>query len=122
MTAASEPTFAGLCAVVLGLLATACAGASAPPVATPPPVARADVAQAIVVVEADGVDPDLAAPWGTGKSWTRTMTGLVVDGERILVGGWGLHRQQHVRVEKPGAAAWSEAREVLVDLIRDSHF
>ena len=115
MIAASRPMFGSLGAVVLGLLATSCARTSEPAVATPP-VVRVDVANAIVVVEADGVDPDFAAPWGTGKSWTRTMTGLVVDGQRILVGGWGLHGQRHVRVEKPGAAAWSDAREVLVDL------
>jgi hypothetical protein len=74
-----------------------------------------DVAQAVVIVEADGADIDMASPWGSGRAWTRTMAGLVVRPHRVLVGGWGLRRHKHVRVARQGSTTKSEARVLLFD-------
>ena len=75
-----------------------------------------DVMQAVVIVDADGADADMASPWGSGKAWTRTMTGLVVGPRWILVGGWGLRGQKHVGVTKQGTTAKSPARVRLLDV------
>jgi len=95
---------------LLGALLAGCA-----PAVAPAPAAPVDVAQSIVIIDADGTDADPSAPWGGGKTWTRTLTGLAVDGHRILVGGWGLHGQQHVRAQRQGTTAKSPARAILVD-------
>jgi hypothetical protein len=112
--------------VVLAAMQSACvrakttappAAAIALPVASPaPPPARADSSRAVVVIQADGADVDWSAPWGSGKPWTRTLTGLAIEGRRILVGGWGLRNQRHVEVQKPGAIARVPARVLLFDV------
>jgi len=100
-------------AVLLGVLPGGCAPAPAvAPLGPPPPV---DVAQSIVIVDADGADVDMTAPWGTGKAWTRTLTGVVVEGRAILVGGWGLYGQQHVHAQRQGTTVKSTARLVVFD-------
>jgi hypothetical protein len=68
------------------------------------PVAH-DARDSIVAVEIDGVTPDLSAPWGTGKPWTRTLSGLAVEGHHIVVGGWELRGHKHIRVERLGTSA-----------------
>jgi hypothetical protein len=88
------------------------------PPAAPPDGSRAivDASRAIVVVQVDGVDVDWSAPWGSGKPWTRTLTGLAIDGSRIVVGGWGLRNHRHVEVQKPGSIARSTANVALFDI------
>ena len=106
MTATSERT-SRAAVLLVGALLAGCASAPPPAPATaqvaPPPAAAHSLADSIVYVEADGSDIDFAAPWGTGKAWTRSMAGVAVSGHRILVGGWGLRNQAHVRVEKRGS-------------------
>jgi hypothetical protein len=97
----------------------ALASACAHPVQAEAPVEpRGDLSDAphsLVAVHVDGVDVDWSAPWGTGKPWTRTLTGVVVDGHKILVAGWGLRRRRHIEVQKLGTAVRAAARAVLVD-------
>jgi hypothetical protein len=100
-----------------GALVAGCASAPAPKpvqVAPPPPAARA-LADSIVLVDADGSDVDLAAPWGTGKAWTRVMAGVAVQGHHVVVGGWGLRNAAHVRVQKPGSGEKVPAKVVRFD-------
>jgi hypothetical protein len=73
------------------------------------------VTKAALIVEADGIDADMATPWGSGNAWTRTMTGLVVGARSIVVGGWGLRGQRHVRVSKPGSTLKTPARVLIFD-------
>ncbi|HXN30841.1 MAG TPA: hypothetical protein VN894_03225 [Polyangiaceae bacterium] len=75
-----------------------------------------DPSRAVVVVQVDGVDVDWSAPWGSGKPWTRTLTGLAIDGRRILVSGWGLRNHRHVEVHKPGTIARAAAKVALFDV------
>jgi PDZ domain len=103
------------CASLFGLVAMA-NGCLTPAKDTYAPRRVVDTSAFVVAVHADGVDVDWDAPWGTGKSWHRTLTGLVVAGHRILVGGGGsLHNQRHVEVQKPGATARTPARVLLAD-------
>ena len=97
--------------------APAPAPAIALPVASPAaPPALVDSSRAVVVIQADGADVDWSAPWGSGKPWTRTLTGLAIEGRRILVSGWGLRNHRHVEVQKPGAIARVPARVLLFDV------
>jgi hypothetical protein len=43
------------------------------------------------------------------------MTGLVVGRRSIVVGGWGLRGQRHVRVSRPGSTAKTPARVLVFD-------
>jgi hypothetical protein len=106
-----------LLALCVLALAVACdKPAKAPALATLPQTPQTqDPARAVVVVTSDGMDVDWHAPWGTGKPWTRTSTGLVVDGQRILVVGWSLRNAQHVAVQEQGASARTAARVILLD-------
>jgi hypothetical protein len=116
--AASSHWLAGI-VLLLVLVSGGCTPPStvrARPVAASRPTATADVAQSIVIVDADGASVDMSAPWGAGKPWTETLTGVVVEGRGILVGGWGLRGQQHVQVQRPGATAKSTARIVVMDI------
>jgi hypothetical protein len=101
------------------VLALACAcgkPAKAPvPAALPQAPQAQDPSRALVVVSSDGMDVDWHAPWGTGKPWTRTSTGLVVEGQRILVVGWALRNAQHVAVQEQGASVRTPARVLLFD-------
>lgn len=110
----------GVQAIVLAALTTACIHAS-DPTATPksqqPPSAVAeDPARSVVLVQVHGADVDWNAPWTQGSSWTRTLTGLVVAGHRVVVGGNGLRNGQQVEVQKPGAVSRAAARVVLFDV------
>jgi PDZ domain-containing protein len=79
------------------------------------PDAPGDGLSALVIVHANGVDVDLDTPWGTGKPWTRQLTGLVVPGHRILVVGWGLRKLANVEIQKIGSQGRTPARVVLID-------
>ncbi|MGA7118896.1 MAG: hypothetical protein WBY94_02300 [Polyangiaceae bacterium] len=104
-------------------LAEACVHHEAPrpvaaqPVWTPPQPSPAppEPSRSVVLVHVDGVDVDWNAPWGSGKPWTRTLTGLAVDGGRILVSGWGLRNHRHVEVQKAGSIARVPAKVALFD-------
>src|SRR5512144_1530255 len=115
---------------VLGLLlATLLAGAcaSAPPKAPPPPppeplvtipvappAAPAPVAPSsplrtgIVSVRVTGQDWNWRAPWEKQAPWTRTVTGLVVPGHKILLASTAFGNHLLVEAQKLG----SEERSV----------
>jgi hypothetical protein len=75
-----------------------------------------DPARGVVLVHVHGADIDWNAPWSHGSSWTRTLTGLVVAGHKVFVGGWGLRGGQEVEVQKPGAVTRAAARVALFDV------
>src|SRR3970040_1559209 len=90
-------TTAGRSPVLLALLAVACASARPHPpaaIAQPPPAPSAVVGEAVpangtlragvVSVRVTGQDWNWRAPWEKQQPWTRTVTGLVVPGQRIL--------------------------------------
>src|SRR5512143_4345699 len=57
-----------------------------PPAPTPAPVApTSPLRTGIVSVRVTGQDWNWRAPWEKQAPWTRTVTGLVVGGRRILV-------------------------------------
>ncbi len=116
------------------LAAAACAKApvrvAAPP-APPPPAPVVVVAQAppptpttatnghlrtgIVSVRVTGQDWNWRAPWEKLAPWTRTVTGLVVPGQRILVASTAFGNHLLVEAQKLGSEARSVARVELVD-------
>jgi hypothetical protein len=110
-------------ALALAVLACACDSERSPvrpprtaaSAAAPRQVETRDVSKSTVIVEADGIDADMATPWGSGNAWSRTMMGLVVQPRGILVGGWGLRGQKHVRVAKPGSSVKTPARLIVFD-------
>jgi PDZ domain len=121
-----------LAAVVAALLAGACA--SAPPKAAPPappapvvqvpvapPAAPAPVAPTsplragIVSVRVTGQDWNWRAPWDKLAPWTRTVTGLVVPGHRILLASTAFGNHLLVEAQKLGSEERSAARVELVD-------
>src|SRR5512139_1101005 len=101
------------------LLAAACA--SAPPRAAAPagPVAPAPVAVApvaptasnghlragIVSVRVTGQDWNWRVPWEKQAPWTRTVTGLVVPGPRILAASTAFGNPLLVEAQKLGSEA-----------------
>jgi hypothetical protein len=114
--------------VVAVLVAVACA--SAPPrVASPPapaPSVAAPVATAtstgngrlragIVSVRVTGQDWNWRAPWEKQAPWTRTVTGLVVPGPKILLASTAFGNHLLVEAQKLGSDARTVARVELVD-------
>ncbi|HEX9187457.1 MAG TPA: hypothetical protein VGB87_10315 [Vicinamibacteria bacterium] len=117
--------------LVLALLAPACA--SAPPraavVPSPPAEAKAaptadpqrDVATngrlraGIVSVRVTGQDWNWRAPWEKQAPWTRTVTGLVVPGRRILLASTAFGNHLLVEAQKLGSDARTVARVEIVD-------
>lgn len=111
------------------LLAAACA--SAPPrvaapgePATPPPATVAPVAPTasnghlragIVSVRVTGQDWNWRVPWEKQAPWTRTVTGLVVPGRKILVASTAFGNHLLVEAQKLGSEARTVARVELVD-------
>jgi len=118
--------------LVLAVLATA-ACASAParvaapaapsvpaPVAIAPPgaapaAANGHIRASIVSVRVTGQDWNWRAPWEKQAPWTRTVTGLVVPGQRILVASTAFGNHLLVEAQKLGSEARSVARVELVD-------
>jgi len=114
--------------IVLAVLgAAACASA---PVRAPAPVAIAPVASpappvsvatnghlraGIVSVRVTGQDWNWRAPWEKQAPWTRTVTGLVVPGHRILVASTAFGNHLLVEAQKLGTDARTVARVELVD-------
>ena len=113
--------------LVLAVLATAaCARApprvaapAAPSAPAPPATARTatngHLRAGIVSVRVTGQDWNWRAPWEKQAPWTRTVTGLVVPGQRILVASTAFGNHLLVEAQKLGSEARSVARVELVD-------
>jgi S1-C subfamily serine protease len=107
-------------------LAASCAGelrrpptpvVAAPVRATPAPAATGNAAlrAGIVRVRVTGQDWNWRAPWEKQQPWTRTVTGLVVPGRRILVAATAFGNHLLVEAQKLGSEERTVARVVLVD-------
>ena len=110
------------------LVAAACATARPPapapaPAATPvpaplsaePTVASGNLRTGVVSVRVTGQDWNWRAPWEKQAPWTRTVTGLVVEGKRILVASTAFGNPLLVEAQKLGGDARTVARVDLVD-------
>jgi hypothetical protein len=116
----------------LALLAGGCASAparppAAPAVAAPAPATpasepapvpapgNASLRAGIVSVRVTGQDWNLRAPWEKQSPWTRTVTGLVVPGHRILVASTACGNSLLVEIQKLGSEAHTPGRVDLVE-------
>jgi hypothetical protein len=116
---------AGLVALLAAVLAGGCASGHPPPpaAAAPPPASAAPLPVAgngqlragIVSVRVTGQDWNWRAPWEKQAPWTRTVTGLVVPGRRILVASTAFGNDILVEAQKFGSDARAPARVALVD-------
>jgi hypothetical protein len=121
-----------LVAVVAATLAAACASAppKAPPPAPPEPIVTVPVAPpatpapvapssplrtGIVSVRVTGQDWNWRAPWEKQAPWTRTVTGLVVPGRKILLASTAFGNHLLVEAQKLGSEERTMARVELVD-------
>ena len=121
-----------LVAVVAVVLSGACASArpKAPPPPPPAPVVQVPVAApaapapvapssplrtGIVSVRVTGQDWNWRTPWEKQAPWTRTVTGLVVPGHRILLASTAFGNDLLVEAQKLGSEERSVARVDLVD-------
>ncbi len=130
----SPTTTSSRTAALLGLLAAtafvpACASAPVrpkaapvavviPPAGQPVPVVVANGAAlraGIVSVRVTGQDWNGRAPWEKLPPWTRTVSGLVVPGKRILVASTAFGNDLLVEVQKLGSEERTVARVALVD-------
>ena len=119
-------------ALLAALLAAGCASAPprvAAPVAPPAPAPAVAVAPpatapsatnghlraGIVSVRVTGQDWNWRAPWEKQAPWTRTVTGLVVPGRKILVASTAFGNHLLVEAQKLGSEARTVARVELVD-------
>src|SRR5882672_3152381 len=73
------------------------------------------LAAGIVTVRVTGQEWNWKTPWAKQGPWTRSMTGLVVPGPRILVASAGLGNSLLFEVQKEGREARTPARLVLAD-------
>ena len=120
-------TTAGRNPLVLALLAVSCASARpqppaamapAPPAPAPaaaPATGNATLRAGVVSVRVTGQDWNWRAPWEKQPPWTRTVTGLVVPGQRILVASTAFGNPLLVEAQKLGGDARTVARVELVD-------
>ena len=69
----------------------------------------------IVSVRVTGQDWNARAPWEKQTPWTRTVTGLVVPGHRILLASTAFGNHLLVEAQKLGSDERSVARVALVD-------
>jgi len=88
--------------------------AAAPP-ATVRTATNGHLRAGIVSVRVTGQDWNWRAPWEKQAPWTRTVTGLVVPGQRILVASTAFGNHLLVEAQKLGSEARSVARVELVD-------
>ena len=91
---------------------TGSTGAPAIPVAAPSPAA---LRAGVVSLRVTGQDWNVRAPWEKQSPWTRSVTGLVVPGHRILVASTAFGNHLLVEAQKLGSDARSTARVALVD-------
>lgn len=103
-------------------LAAGCASAPAraiPAPAAPMPPASVTVSgrlrAGIVSVRITGQDWNWRAPWEKQAPWTRTVSGLVVPGPKILVASTALGNHILVEAQKLGSDARTPGRVALVD-------
>jgi S1-C subfamily serine protease len=112
--------------VLAALLAAGCASAPpraaapAPPLApalapTAPLAVNGHLRAGIVSVRVTGQDWNWRAPWEKQAPWTRTVTGLVVPGPRILLASTAFGNHLLVEAQKLGTEARTVARVELVD-------
>src|SRR5437773_6868855 len=98
------PATAASSLILPALVLSACASASRPATRTravpAPPSFKDRLAAGIVTVRVTGQEWNWKTPWAKQGPWTRTMTGLVVPGPRILVASPGLGNQVLIEVQK----------------------
>lgn len=93
----------------------------AAPVAAPPPVAAVlapsseGLQGSVVAVWSEGQSYDFTSPWAKLRPWSRRMTGLVVEGNRILVAGGLLANSTLIEVQKKGEPNRYPAKVVIAD-------
>jgi hypothetical protein len=91
------------------------AAVRAPAPLLPPPPANAALRAAVVSVRVTGQDWNWRAPWEKQAPWTRTVTGLVVPGQRILASSTAFGNPLLVEAQKLGSEERSVAKVQLVD-------
>src|SRR6266540_2522212 len=105
--------------ILPALVLSACASASRPATGTravpAPPSFKDRLAAGIVTVRVTGQEWNWKTPWAKQGPWTRTMTGLVVPGPRILVASAGLGNHVLIEVQRDGRDPRTPARLALVD-------
>jgi hypothetical protein len=81
----------------------------------PLPVRNGVLRAGLVSVRVTGQDWNWRAPWEKQSPWTRTVTGLVVPGPRILAASTAFGNPLLVEAQKLGSEAHTVARVELVD-------
>lgn len=111
-TAISSLALAALCSAATPASARPPAKEPAP-LPAPSPLERAKAG--IVTLRVTGQEWNWKTPWTKQMPWTRTLTGLVVPGARILVASPSLGNQLLIEAQKLGRDQRTPARLVLVD-------
>ena len=118
-TASSSRAILVLAVLVAAACASAPPRAASPSAPTPPaaaPPATADstsngqLRAGIVSVRVTGQDWNWRAPWAKQAPWTRTVTGLVVPGRKILLASTAFGNHLLVEAQKLGSDSRSVAR------------
>jgi hypothetical protein len=86
-----------------------------PPAAVAPSFANGHLRAGIVSVRVTGQEWNWRTPWEKQSPWTRTATGLVVAGHRILVASTAFGNHLLVEAQKLGRDARAVARATLVE-------
>jgi hypothetical protein len=98
------------------LLAAGCATAPRPVVIEAPVPSPLDRAKAgVVTLRVTGQEWNWKTPWAKQPPWTRTLTGLVVPGPKILVSSPAIGNQLLIEVQKMGRDQRTPARLDLFD-------
>ncbi len=97
----------------LFLAAGSAAAAHRPAPAPASPIERAKAG--IVTLRVTGQEWNWKTPWAKQPPWTRTLTGLVVPGPRILVTSPAIGNQLLIEVQKMGRDQRTPARLTLFD-------
>ncbi|HXK11233.1 MAG TPA: hypothetical protein VMT70_16420 [Vicinamibacteria bacterium] len=82
---------------------------------TAPTAANGHLRAGIVSVRVTGQDWNWRAPWEKQAPWTRTVTGLVVPGRKILVASTAFGNHLLVEAQRLGSESRTVARVELVD-------
>jgi hypothetical protein len=125
-TATCRAARAALAALAASSLAVSCAsapsrrtaqGVAPAPAASPPAASSGNglLRRAIVSLRVTGQDWNWRAPWEKQDPWTRTVTGLVVPGPKILVASTAFGNHLLVEAQKLGGEARVPARVSQVD-------
>jgi hypothetical protein len=110
-----------LAVAALAALASACASTPRQRLVVPTPTVPVAITNGaalragIVSVRVTGQDWNWRAPWEKQQPWTRTVTGLVVPGKRILVASTAFGNHLLVEAQKLGSEEHTVARVTLVD-------